>query len=80
MSYKHIPPETKQKICIEGGKAAHRAGTCHEFKPGEEARENGRIGGLKTSSDRAWMRELARRSNEAQRAKREARRGTDDPK
>ena len=36
--------ERKRQIASEGGKAAHRKGTAHEFTP-EEAREAGRKGG-----------------------------------
>ncbi len=36
--------DLQREIASEGGKAAHRKGTAHEFTP-EEAREAGRKGG-----------------------------------
>lgn len=39
-----MDPETVKKIASKGGKAAHAAGTAHEFTA-EEAREAGRKGG-----------------------------------
>jgi general stress protein YciG len=39
-----LPPEVRQEISRKGGRAAHAAGTAHEFTH-EEAREAGRKGG-----------------------------------
>lgn len=40
-----MPSEQQRAIAREGGKAAHRKGTAHEWTS-EEAREAGRKGGL----------------------------------
>jgi general stress protein YciG len=40
-----MDPAKQREIASNGGKAAHQAGTAHEFTP-EEAREAGRKGGL----------------------------------
>jgi hypothetical protein len=39
-----MSPEKVREIARRGGKAAHAAGTAHEFTP-DEAREAGRKGG-----------------------------------
>lgn len=46
--------ERQREIAAAGGRAAHRAGTAHEFTS-EKAREAGRKGGLAVSQDRAHM-------------------------
>jgi uncharacterized protein len=47
-----MSPELQRRIASEGGRAAHRAGTAHEFTS-EEAKEAGRKGGLAKSARRA---------------------------
>lgn len=42
-----MTPEQRRKLASMGGKAAHAAGTAHEWTPAE-AREAGRKGGLST--------------------------------
>lgn len=50
--------EDKQReIASQGGRAAHEAGTAHEFTS-EEAREAGRKGGEAVSRDREHMAEI----------------------
>lgn len=46
-----ISPEKRKEISSLGGKAAHRAGTAHQFTA-EEAREAGRKGGYATHAKR----------------------------
>lgn len=49
--------EKQREIASQGGRAAHEAGTAHEFTS-EEAREAGRKGGEAVSRDRAHMAEI----------------------
>jgi general stress protein YciG len=44
----------QRSIASKGGRAAHEAGTAHEFTP-EEARRAGSKGGVIVSEDRAHM-------------------------
>lgn len=44
-----MDPEYVRRIAMKGGKAAHEAGTAHEFTS-EEAREAGRRGGRATAA------------------------------
>lgn len=46
-----MDPKKVSEIASKGGKAAHRAGTAHEFTP-EEAREAGRRGGYAVHAKR----------------------------
>lgn len=46
--------ERQREIASQGGRAAHEAGTAHEFTS-EEAREAGRKGGEAVSRDREHM-------------------------
>lgn len=46
------PPEKRREVSRKGGKAAHAAGTAHEFSS-EEARSAGRLGGLAVHAKRA---------------------------
>ena len=46
-----LPPEVVSEIARKGGKAAHIAGTAHEFTS-EEARVAGRKGGLASKASR----------------------------
>lgn len=52
--------EDRARIASEGGKAAHRKGTAHEFDS-SEGREAGRIGGRAVSRNREHMAEIGRR-------------------
>lgn len=52
--------EKQREIARKGGRAAHEKGSAHEFSP-DEAREAGRKGGERVSSDRARMAEIGRR-------------------
>ena len=56
--------ERKREIASQGGKAAHRKGTAHEFTS-EEARQAGRKGGEVVSQDRAHMAEIGRKGGES---------------
>jgi uncharacterized protein len=49
-----MDPEKQRSIASKGGRAAHEAGTAHEFTP-EEARLAGSKGGEIVSGDRAHM-------------------------
>lgn len=52
--------ERQRDIASKGGKAAHMAGTAHEFST-DEAREAGKKGGAKVSANRRHMAEIGRR-------------------
>jgi general stress protein YciG len=49
-----MDPEKRAKIAQMGGRAAHKAGTAHEFTS-EEAKIAGARGGQRVSSDRSHM-------------------------
>jgi general stress protein YciG len=49
-----MDPEKQRSIASKGGRAAHEAGTAHEFTP-EEARRAGSKGGEIVSGNRAHM-------------------------
>ena len=51
-----MDPKKVSEIASKGGKAAHRAGTAHEFTP-EEARDAGRKGGYATHAKRKATKE-----------------------
>ncbi len=57
-----MDPQRQREIARQGGRAAHRKGTAHQFTP-EEAREAGRKGG-KVAHERGvahkWNEESAR--------------------
>jgi general stress protein YciG len=55
-----MDPEKRRSIASKGGKAAHQKGTSHEFT-NEEARQAGRKGGLRVSTDRRHMSEIGQR-------------------
>ena len=63
----------KRQIASQGGRAAHRLGTAHEFTS-EEARSAGRKGGGAVSMNRAHMAEIGRRGGEASHMRRASRR------
>jgi general stress protein YciG len=46
-----MDPERQRQIASMGGVTAHKEGRAHEFTP-EEAREAGRLGGLKRAANR----------------------------
>ena len=48
-----MDPARRREIASMGGKAVHRLGLAHTFKPGEEARIAGRKGGLAPRRKRA---------------------------
>lgn len=54
-----MKPEVQQSIASRGGKAAHAAGTAHEFNT-DEARAAGKKGGEIVSRDRAHMAAIGR--------------------
>jgi len=58
-----IRPELQRQIASKGGRAAHRKGTAHEWDSAQ-AREAGRLGGLKTAERRRLQR-LAEKGGEA---------------
>lgn len=63
-----MDPAKQREIASKGGRAAHRAGTAHEFSS-DEAREAGRKGGQVVSRDRAHMAAIGRKGGEARGAK-----------
>jgi general stress protein YciG len=68
--------ERQRAIAREGGRAAHRKGTAHEFTS-DEARAAGRKGGVAVSTDRDHMAAIGRRGAEARRASNGHRNGAD---
>jgi uncharacterized protein len=64
-----MDPAKQREIASKGGKAAHQAGTAHEFSS-EEAREAGRKGGQVVSQNRAHMAAIGRKGGEARGSKR----------
>ena len=56
----------QREIAREGGRAAHRKGTAHEFSS-EEARAAGHKGGIAVSENRDHMAAIGRRGAEARR-------------
>jgi len=55
--------ETQRTIASQGGRAAHRQGTAHEFTP-DEARVAGRKGGEVVSRNRQHMAEIGRKGGQ----------------
>ncbi|MFM1848056.1 MAG: hypothetical protein RL417_1530 [Pseudomonadota bacterium] len=64
-----MDPAKQREIASKGGRAAHLAGTAHEFSS-EEAREAGRKGGQVVSRNRAHMAAIGRKGGEARGSKR----------
>ncbi len=58
---------TKRDLASRGGRAAHAAGTAHEWTV-ESAKAAGHKGGLQSSSDRAAMAERGRKGGKARAA------------
>lgn len=56
--------ERRCEIASKGGKAAHAAGTAHEFTP-EEARAAGHKGGVAVAQNREHMAEIGARGGAA---------------
>ncbi len=67
--------DKQREIARKGGRAAHMKGTAHEFTA-DEARDAGRKGGERVSSDRGRMAEIGRRGGLISAARRAARAGT----
>ena len=63
-----MSPERRKQVTSKGGKEAHAAGLANKFTK-ETAREAGKLGGAKTSADRAHMCEIGRRGGLARRKK-----------
>lgn len=63
--------EKRSAIAREGGQAAHRLGTAHQFTS-DEARNAGRKGGERVALDREHMAKIGRAGGVARRAKRDA--------
>ena len=59
-----MDPKLVSELAKRGGKAAHRAGTAHQFTS-EEARVAGRKGGEAVSRDRAHMAAIGRAGGQA---------------
>ena len=55
--------QRQREIAAEGGRAAHKLGTAHEFSP-TEARKAGQKGGEAVSRNRSHMAEIGRRGGE----------------
>lgn len=67
--------ESRQRqIAREGGRAAHRKGTAHEFTS-DEARQAGHKGGIAVSQNRDHMAAIGRRGAEARRVSNGSRNG-----
>lgn len=58
-----MSPEQQRTIARQGGQAAHRKGTAHEFTP-EEARVAGQKGGRTVSADRQHMSAIGRKGGQ----------------
>lgn len=67
-----MDPDKQREIARKGGRAAHEKGSAHEFSA-DEAREAGRKGGERVSSDRARMAEIGRRGGLISAARRASR-------
>lgn len=65
-----MSPEKQKQIASQGGTAAHKKGTAHQFNA-EEARLAGRKGGESVSQDREHMSQIGRKGGKkrAQRGK-----------
>ena len=55
--------QRQRAIAAQGGRAAHKRGTAHEFSP-TEARQAGQKGGESVSRDRRHMAKIGRRGGE----------------
>jgi general stress protein YciG len=55
--------QRQRAIAAQGGRAAHKRGTAHEFSPAE-ARQAGQKGGEVVSKDRGHMADIGRRGGE----------------
>jgi general stress protein YciG len=55
--------QRQRAIAAQGGRAAHKQGTAHEFSPAE-ARKAGQKGGETVSRNRSHMAEIGRRGGE----------------
>ena len=55
--------QRQRAIAAQGGRAAHKQGTAHEFSP-SEARKAGQKGGEAVSRNRSHMAEIGRRGGE----------------
>jgi len=55
--------QRQRAIAAQGGRAAHKQGTAHEFSPAE-ARQAGQKGGEAISRDRSHMAKIGRRGGE----------------
>ncbi len=74
-----MTPEARRELASRGGKAAHAAGTAHQFTR-EEAVEAGRKGGKAVASRKGHMAAIGKLGGEAPHpppAKREAAEGED---
>lgn len=63
-----MDPEKQREFARKGGRTAHAMGKAHKWTV-EEARENGRKGGLIVSADRAHMAEIGRKGGLAHKKK-----------
>lgn len=70
-----LSAERRKEIASLGGKAAHRAGTAHEFTA-DEAKVAGQRGGRTVSRNRAHMQEIGRKGGAAKKHRRGGGRNT----
>lgn len=63
-----LTPEQRRESASKGGKAAQATGRCHKFT-GEEAKEAGRKGGLKVSTDKEHMARIGKLGGAARKRK-----------
>ena len=59
-----MDPNKQREIASKGGKTAHQRGTAHQFTS-EEAREAGRKGGQRVSSNREHMASIGRKGGQS---------------
>lgn len=59
-----MDPKRQREIASAGGRAAHQAGTAHEFSS-EEARQAGRKGGQAVSKNREHMAKIGRKGGKS---------------
>ena len=59
-----MPPELQREIAGKGGRAAHAAGTAHEFSA-QEARDAGAKGGRAVARDREHMARIGKLGGQA---------------
>lgn len=70
MTFKDLPKDKMQALASMGGKVAHASGNAHEFTS-EEAKEAGKLGGLKISQNKEHMARIGRLGAESRKRNKE---------